>query len=322
MRACRPGRGRRVRRKDRRKTLLLVKTRCLAGSSRLAPLTRMMGEINMADATVGRCDYYVYVLFREDGRPFYVGKGKRDRWLVHEREAHRRDDHRSRLIRDIKSRGHEIPKIKVREGLSNDDAIAVEIALIAAIGREPLGPLINQTMGGDGVRDLPAATRAEQGRKVSLALRGRRHTPETIARMRAAHLGKVISDQQRRLARGAAEKRRQTPEALKRTQRKRDEEEAKIRLRQGGKRLPLTKETRLKISQAHIGKKLSEKTRALISINNAASSETVRKKLRVSSAARWANPDERERYREIGRQAARARWDRVRSHQNACKETG
>jgi len=46
----------------------------------------------------------------------------------------------------------EIPKIKVRENLSEDEAFTVEVALIAAIGRQDLGrgPLLNLTDGGEG----------------------------------------------------------------------------------------------------------------------------------------------------------------------------
>lgn len=32
-------------------------------------------------------DYYIYVLFRLNGVPFYLGKGRRNRWHYHEQHA-------------------------------------------------------------------------------------------------------------------------------------------------------------------------------------------------------------------------------------------
>ena len=55
-------------------------------------------------------DYYVYALFRENGDPFYVGMGRGDRWLHHEKHCHRRNTHKDNIIKKIKATGAAVAK--------------------------------------------------------------------------------------------------------------------------------------------------------------------------------------------------------------------
>lgn len=168
----------------------------------------------MVDVTVGRRDYYVYVIFRPNGIPCYVGKGKRQRWNLH--EWYGASHYNKRLGRIITKAGGALPKIKVREDLTNKEACETEIALIAAIGRGNSGPLVNLTDGGDGVpgHKHSAETRAllskaSKGIKRSAATRAKmrevqalrkaegaypkwgNHSEETKAKISAAHTGKT-----------------------------------------------------------------------------------------------------------------------------------
>jgi hypothetical protein len=98
-----------------------------------------------------RC-FYVYGLFDADGIIRYIGKGKGRRWLLHEKK---RPDKRNWakyefIIATLAVLG-EIPKVKIRENLTEPEAFEIETALINAIGRFPDGPLINRTNGGDGM---------------------------------------------------------------------------------------------------------------------------------------------------------------------------
>lgn len=114
--------------------------------------------------------FYVYILYREDGvTPFYVGKGSGRRWLAHEMRCAPGRSHKDNIITAMKARGVSVPKTKVAEGLTQLEAGAVEVSLIAEIGREPLGPLVNRTAGGDGCSDPSQETR----QKRSAALRRR-----------------------------------------------------------------------------------------------------------------------------------------------------
>lgn len=93
--------------------------------------------------------FYVYVIFDLDGIPRYVGKGNGRRWLAH--FGTKRKHPNRRLAALIKRAGDaDLPRLKIREGLTNAEACEVEVNLIAAIGRGKHGPLLNMTDGGEG----------------------------------------------------------------------------------------------------------------------------------------------------------------------------
>jgi hypothetical protein len=98
--------------------------------------------------------FYVYVLHRPDGTPFYVGKGIGDRVLQHEAEARNtlRLTHKLNLIRSL-HRGGQSVCYRIDGFFETEaEAHARERLLIQTIGRHDLklGPLTNQTDGGEG----------------------------------------------------------------------------------------------------------------------------------------------------------------------------
>lgn len=135
----------------------------------------------MVDDTVAqeRRDFYVYVIFRLDGSPCYVGKGQRDRW-----KQHARGSHNPHLRRLYESAGGVLPIAKIREGLPNSEACEIEIALIRAIGRGRNGPLTNRTDGGEGLLGNSPSEETRQKKRLKLA--GRKRPPEIGAAVRAA----------------------------------------------------------------------------------------------------------------------------------------
>lgn len=136
--------------------------------------------------------FYTYLWLREDGSPYYVGKGSGNRAYI--------------------SRGHVVvcpphARIVIHPAESESEAFDTEVSLVWYYGRKDLGTgiLRNLTNGGEGGiqgikpseetrkkmkearigRKLSAATRL----KISMAVAGKKRTEETIRRISEGHKG-------------------------------------------------------------------------------------------------------------------------------------
>lgn len=219
--------------------------------------------------------FYVYVLFRPwNGEPFYVGKGKGERWLRFGRPDNK---HFRRIVAKAKRLGLEIPSVKVRDDLTESEAFATERALIGAIGRGKNGPLVNLTDGGDGVS-------------------GRIVTEKEKADKRALYTGRPLSPEHR-AAISAAQKGRQYTLGHKLS----PEHIAKIvaanRQKEYGPGKPLTAEAKEKLRKAILGRKHTAEARTRMSEaqrkrtnwrRGYALSESHRANLRIAALAREA----------------------------------
>jgi len=106
--------------------------------------------------------FYIYLFLREDGTPYYVGKGQgRRQWQKN---------------RTTKLPADPARNVRILDGMSEEDAFAWEQTLITRYGRKDNGTgiLRNLTDGGDGVSGL-------------------QHSEETKERMSSAHKGKSMS---------------------------------------------------------------------------------------------------------------------------------
>lgn len=137
--------------------------------------------------------FYVYVLRRPSGAPFYVGKGRRDRIGLHERDAINGNLYRHRVMREALRSGAAIGYELVGFYDNESDAFAEERRLIAFYGRfdQRKGPLTNKTDGGEGASDPSAETIAKRviGLKAAMsdpvrkaAALARIHSPEARAK--------------------------------------------------------------------------------------------------------------------------------------------
>jgi len=117
-------------------------------------------------------DYYVYLYLREDGTPYYVGKGKGDRAFSNKRKFHKPKD-KTRIIFHSKN-------------LTEEEAFTIEKKLIAKYGRKDndTGILRNLTDGGEGSSGHIFSD--ERLAKHSVAMKELMNRPEVKARRSAA----------------------------------------------------------------------------------------------------------------------------------------
>lgn len=115
-------------------------------------------------------NYYTYAYLREDGTPYYIGKGKGNRaWSGRHRVNLPTDPSRIQIIQD---------------DLTDEESKKLEIELIARYGRKDLGTgiLHNQTDGGDG-----ASLKGDQN-----GMYGRTHTEAAKAKIKAARAKQIL----------------------------------------------------------------------------------------------------------------------------------
>ena len=122
--------------------------------------------------------FYTYMWLRENGTPYYVGKGKRNR-------AYYRHDY----VGNAPSK----ERILIEPHVSEADAFESEKFLIAYYGRKDLGTgiLVNHTDGGDGTSGYSYTE--DQRKQRSNQLKGRKFSERTKLLMSASAKGKVIS---------------------------------------------------------------------------------------------------------------------------------
>jgi hypothetical protein len=126
--------------------------------------------------------FYTYLWLREDGTPYYVGKGTRDRAFCKQHTAHK-------PLRD---------RIVIYPAESESDAFETEIALIWYYGRKDLGAgcLRNLTNGGEGMSGRIFSE--DTCRKISDAHKGMKMSEETRQKIRDAKIGSSHSGETRR----------------------------------------------------------------------------------------------------------------------------
>lgn len=117
-------------------------------------------------------DFYVYLYLREDGSPYYVGKGRKRRAYGSCRRVSPPKD-KNRIV-------------LLHTGLTEARAFELEIELIAKYGRKDLGTgiLHNMSDGGEG----SAGTSPETNWKKGSATRGKPVSEKTKEKLRVANL--------------------------------------------------------------------------------------------------------------------------------------
>ncbi len=180
--------------------------------------------------------FYTYAYLREDGTPYYIGKGK-------DRRAY--DTQRRRVKVPPKDR-----ILILKKNLTEEEAFRHEVYMIALYGRKDLGTgiLWNFTDGGEGAS---GAKRSEETRKkMSLAQKGwKRKSPSAETRKKVSEALKAcnhpnrqgLSDEHKRKVSESQKKRLAPPEVR-----------AKMSIASSGERNPFAAKWRITFSDGRI----------------------------------------------------------------------
>jgi hypothetical protein len=207
--------------------------------------------------------FYVYILARPSGEPFYVGKGHGRRILDHEAEARSGHKcHKCNVIRKIWREGGTVQRRIVFVTNNEDEAFEYEIELIAFLGRKTL---CNQTDGGQGRTGSKAS---EETRAKLRAVQQRIVAAEGERERRSEHIKQQWTNPEIRAVRLSGMQRSQTKEETRRNH------------REGLKRRWANSEERQQQSER---------------IKQALQSPDVKKKLSEAVHARYAKTEEREK---------------------------
>ena len=116
-------------------------------------------------------DYYVYLYLREDGTPYYVGKGRGDRAFKSNGRRMKRPSDKTKIVFHSKN-------------LTEDQAFAIEKELIAKYGRKDnnTGILRNLTDGGEGTSGHSPSIST----RIKISQNNSMKTPEVKAKALAA----------------------------------------------------------------------------------------------------------------------------------------
>jgi|LauGreDrversion4_2_1035121.scaffolds.fasta_scaffold04919_11 hypothetical protein len=124
-------------------------------------------------------NYYTYAYLREDGTPYYIGKGKGNR--IHSKS--------NRVFNPPPKER----RIFLKQNLTENQAFSHEIYMIDVFGRKDLGTgiLHNKSDGGIGGGAMKGKSQSEETKiKIGNANRGRIHSKKSRENMSKSHLGK------------------------------------------------------------------------------------------------------------------------------------
>lgn len=246
----------------------------------------------LAEIKANKGRFYVYILSKPSGMPFYVGCGSvqtqgRQRIAFHEYEAKSvRTSHKCNTIREIWRHGGEVIYSIDSWYDSAPEMFAREIFLIAQIGRSDLkrGPLTNWSDGGEGLVNRSKEVRA----RASASMRAR-VTPE-LRREFSAHTAAHWASEDGRAKRIAANS---CPETKARRKAASTSSNARADVKEAKRRAGIL-----------LWGREDYRIRQNAALRKAVAEQEYRDKQSKNALKRWADPEYRERLKETHRK----RW--------------
>jgi hypothetical protein len=132
--------------------------------------------------------FYTYAYLRDDGTPYYIGKGKGRRLYKKGKAEVRKPTDKSRII-------------YLKQNITEDEAIKHEIYMIDVFGRKDLGTgiLRNKTNGGDGASgykpDKEMCLSISKRMKGNQFAKGYKHSLEAREKISRANKGRIYPEE-------------------------------------------------------------------------------------------------------------------------------
>ena len=166
--------------------------------------------------------YYTYAYLREDGTPYYIGKGSGNRVYSKNRR--------------IKPPSNKNRILFLKQNLTENQAFDHEKYMIFIFGKKTEGGILhNITDGGEGVSGMKHTDESKE--KIGKAFRGKKLTPEHIEKVRKAQKGKVSPLRGTTISQEQKEKIRKTLTGVKHTEeRKRNQSISKMGVKHSAER--------------------------------------------------------------------------------------
>jgi hypothetical protein len=148
-------------------------------------------------------EYYVYQYLREDGTPYYIGKGKNTRAYENHGKV------------PIPKKADNIQF--VQENMLEEHALELEVSLIKKYGRKDnkTGMLLNRTDGGDGLSNPSLETREKMRYNIQMGVTGmlgKTHSDETKMKMSESAKKRGFTEEQRSKIASSMRGRKEDPE--------------------------------------------------------------------------------------------------------------
>ena len=201
-------------------------------------------------------NYYTYAYLRENGTPYYIGKGKGYRAFRKKGKSINPPKDAARIL-------------FLKQNLTEDEAFKHEIYMIAVFGRKDLGTgiLRNLTEGGDGVSGLVHTE--EIRKKISERTKEVMNTDEMRKKLSDGNRGKIRSEEFKRHLSEINKDRKHSEESKRKigeaSKCRTHSGESKIKMSESQKGILHSEETKKKMSESHKGKTRSIEHRQNIS---------------------------------------------------------